>query len=374
MRASLVVLALLLTTPALARPAASTPASSPAASVPASASAAARTPAAEEEVEEEEQPEPPPPRWSLTASVGVTGGYNDNISVSNLVRPGEQVGSWTTEISGRIKPALRLIPHLKARLGYSFDQSIYYAESNLNTQSHALTPSLKWSSERLDLALSYGFSVHALIPKNTLYSLEHEPKLSTEVLVKGPFYVGLEYRFHYYDVRDPDYLYLKGQIHTVELYPELYFEEKLVAYLGYKLGIARLGEQSDSFQGGQQGQVTIDVTSAQSYNGHFGFLHVSWLPHERLTLTVDAELGRKSYFDSTVRGGGQGPGAGKQVGYSRVDTVVSVSFTPSWRFWRGFSLDGYFGYEKSSSSVKSTALASSYDNLVGSLGLSWEHP
>jgi hypothetical protein len=365
---------LLFTGPVLAQPA-TAPSSTPASAVTKTAPAPLKTKAPPEEEQEEEQPEPPPPRFTLEVSVGATAGYNDNISLTPLVRPGEQQAAWTTELSGKIRPALRLVPHLKAKLGYSFNQSIYYGHSDLDTQKHELAPSLKWSSERLDASLSYGFQLHALVPKNTLYSLEHVAKGSTEILVKGPFYLGLDYTFHYYDVRDAEYAYLAGQVHTVELYPELWFEEKLTAYVGYKLELARLGVQADRFQGGQQGQVTVDVDSAQSYNAHVGFLHVSWLPHPRLTLTLDAELGRRLYFDSMVRGQGSGPGpGGKQGAYARVDTIFSTSFAPSVRVWRGLSIDGYFAYEKSSSSVRTTALQSSYDNLVGTLGLSWEHP
>ncbi len=371
MRTALALALITAATPALAQTTRPAPTSSRAA-----ASKPAAAPAPTEEEQEEEQPPPPPPRWTLEASVGATAGYNDNISLTPLVRPGEQQAAWTTEVSGKVKPALRLAPHLKAKLGYSFNQTIYYGHSELDTQTHELAPALKWSSERLDASVSYGFQLHALVPKNTLYSLEHVAKGSTEILIKGPFYVGLDYTFHYYDVRDAEYAYLAGQIHTVEVYPELYFEEKLTAYLGYKLEVARLGVQADRFQGGVQGQVNVDVLSAQSYNGHYAYLHLEWLPHPRLTLTLDAELGRRSYFESSVRGQGPGPGpgGGKQNAFARVDTVFSASFAPSFRFWRGFSVNGYFGYEKSSSSVRATALQSSYDNFVGTLGLSWEHP
>jgi opacity protein-like surface antigen len=342
------------------------PASAESASAPASATKPAKAAAPAAEEGEREKPEKPESPWSLEASIGVTAGYNDNATITRFERMNEAQASATTDITAGIKPKLKLGERWRLALGYDFEQKLYYSASDLDSQTHSLTPSLKLATERVEATLSYELAFSALIPKNVFYSIEHEPKLAGEILIKGPFYACFEYAIRFYDIRDPSYSYLNGRKHHLDVYPELYFEGKLTTYLGFRLNWAKLGEKKD------KGKAGGELTVPESYLGLAAFLHVTYNPHESVTLKLDTELGRNRYEDLT---GQPPPGApGGQKTFERTDTNFSVSLEAGWRFWRGFSISGYFSYEKNNSPVSLQLLATSYSNITGYGGLSWEYP
>jgi hypothetical protein len=323
------------------------------------------------------------PSWSWGGSVSSLAGYDDNITISPLVRFGDKRGSGTTELSGRIGPELQLTERLSTALAYGFDHTFYFADSDLDLQRHTVRLTGTLSHDRVEASLGYRFGLSALLPKGTLYSLDHQPSLSVEVLLRKPLWLGLDYTFHYYDVRDASYAYLGGQRHTIEAYPEIYLARKLTLYAGYRLDLLRIGSTVDEVVGAGGG--AVEVTSPQSYNAHYFFLYARWRPVASLALILGGRVGQRIYTEpisgatsgrSTASGGGSGAGQGPGPGgsaVSRADTVLTVEPGISWKFWKGLSLKASFYYERSWSSVSTRrVLASSYDNLAGSGGIAWE--
>jgi hypothetical protein len=305
-----------------------------------------------------------PLSWS--SKVSLAAGYNDNISISSAVRPGQKQGSATTALAGYFGPTLALGEVWEVSLSYSLDQSIYYNNSDYNTQTHGLELAGEYQGERLEAAVGYVLSAAALVPLGVFYSLEHNLSGSLDLLAIEPLWFGLEYSFHYYDIKEEDYDYLGGTKHTADLYGEL-FLKKVLVYLGYRLQVARLGQLQDEMV--TNSGIVIQTTTPLSYQGHLAFLRGRWRPIETISLKFEAQVGKKLYDDAALTAG-SGPGGGKAQ--SRSDTFFSFSLGPAWRFFRGLSLEASFSYETTSSSIKTRRLSSSYDNFVGTGGLSWK--
>jgi len=331
---------------------------------PSSQKVAAAAAAAEEEEEEEEVTYP---SWSLDASAGVEAGYDTKDSLSKVVRLQGSSASATTTISAGVGPTLSVTETLSTSLAYAFEHELNYANHDLDAQTHGLSWSGKYAGDRLEASLSYDISFAVLLPKDVFYSIEHEPHATAEVRIVKPLYLAAEYGLHVYDIRDSSAAYLNGLVHTVELYPDLYFSERLDIYAGYKLQLAHLGVLAETFV--LPSGAAVPYGSDQSYTGHFFYAHAKWKPHRRVKLTLDGKVGRKS-FPAAIIPLGTGPRASTRPA-ERVDTFGTLDLGASWRFWRGFSLDGSFSYEKSSSSLKTEFQLSSYDAFAGTLGLTW---
>jgi hypothetical protein len=311
------------------------------------------------------------PSWTLSASAGATGGYDSKATLSRNVILQESKASGTTELTAKLGPTLSVTETLSTSLEYSFGHKLNYSDHNLDEQTHGLELGGKYAGERVEASLSYAVSFSILLPKDVFYSIEHQPKASLSVLIVKPFYVAAEYSFHYYDIHDPsaDAQAAGGQVHTVDIYPDLYFSERLDIYAGYELELAKLGmlRETWTFNTG----ATVPYDSDQSYKGHFFYLHVKGKPHTSLSLTLDGKIGRK-LFPNAVIPPGPGPG-GKGEKRGRGDTFARVELTASWSFWKDLSLDGYFSYEHSGSTLSTQRQLSSYDSFTGTLGLSWSH-
>ena len=305
-------------------------------------------------------------RFDWTASVSVFAGYDDNISISSLFRPGTKRGSGTLELGGRLGGELGLGELFEAELSYGFGQTFYFSDSELSSQSHALELEARLTHDRVEAALGYAFGVTALIPQGTFFSLDHEPSASVEVRLWRRLWAGVEYTLHCYDVRDAAYAYLQGERHTLELYPQLFLPRKLTLYGGYRLELLRVGALVDD-AGGRAG-TTVSVRAPLSSNGHYLFFFARWRPLARLALGLSGRVGRRAYLEPLVTTEATGTSS-----LSRTDTVLTLEPTARVFLWRGLSLRATFFFEKAFSSVSVRGLlAPSYYNVAASAGVAWE--
>jgi hypothetical protein len=302
--------------------------------------------------------------WS--ASAGVDGGYDDNVSISPFAKPGERQPSATAGLSAELGGHLDA-GRFSTELSYGLDQTFYFSYRDLDLQSHEISAELGLSLGPVEISPSYGVELNIRLPTAMVFhSVDHKGKLELDVSLHPAVHALADYELTYFDVRDEVYAYLGGTQHVARLYPRFFLFDALLLSAGYRLEVARLGTVQDTISSGGMGEMTVDLPL--SYVGHFGFVTGYWEPHPRVSLLLLLKAGRKSYDELTSGGSG-----GKWGGTSRrSDTLARVNALASWVMVAGLSLEANLVFEASDSSVSTRHVTGSYTNLIATLGVSYD--
>lgn len=307
------------------------------------------------------------PQLGWSASAGVDGGYDDNVSISPFTKPGERQPSATAGLSAELGAHLGA-GRFSTELTYGLDQTFYFSYRDLDLQSHEVSAELGLSLGRVELTPSYNAKLNIRLPTAMVFhSVDHEGKLELDVSLHQAAHALADYELTYFDVRDEAYAHLGGTQHVARIYPRFFLLDALLLSAGYRLEVARLGTVEDTLSRGGTGEMTVDLPL--SYVGHFGFVSAYWEPHPRVSLLLLAKAGRKSYDEFTSGGSG-----GRWEGISRrSDTLGRVNALASWVMVAGLSLEANVVFEGSDSSVSTRHVTGSYTNLIATLGVSYEY-
>ena len=304
--------------------------------------------------------------WSPVLYGRLSSGYDTNVSLNEFQKQGNAPASAFMRLHASTGAWFEG-EEVTAEITYQASQMFYFQQSSLDQMGHAAKASLSWERGRFELSASFETEFQWFTNSFRFYGIEHELALGGTLWLGGSWWMSLRYGFGYYDVRDSTYQPLNGHHHGIRVGPEYRFGDVGRVGVRYVLDVTRLGIDVTQLRGrnATPGEVAVPL----SYDGHGGTLYGSYWPHDEIQLSAEAGASRRLFPE--VSSTFTGPRGTRTLARPREDTVVDLSATASWSFWKALSTDLSVSYRISDSNFEGQRFTGSYRQFVVTAGLTY---